>query len=357
VSPKTEMDTIKKRSFNIRDVTHGFRKIAYKHFYIYLSLIFLGFIFGFFLYPLINQTQTNKPHNPEEKRLYGNYKFINPLLECVETLGDSQPINKLRNLVISYVDGQKAAGKITDIAVYYRDLNNGPWFGINEKAYFAPASLVKVPLLIAYLELTESNPTILKNKLPNNLMDTEEIYKQMNYPPEEKLKLNSEYTIEELLNRMITYSDNVAYEILFRNLDNKMLKKIYDDLGIDVSKSFTDPGGNVMSLRDYSGIYRVLYNSSYLDKDLSEKALQILSTSKFMDGLREGVPESVPISHKFGERSVVSTGEKQLHDCGIIYSPANTYILCIMTRGTNFTDLANTIKNISSMVYSYINAK
>ena len=55
--------------------------------------------------------------------------------------------------------------------------------------------------------------------------------------------------------------------------------------------------------------------------------------------------------------SVVSTGEKQLHDCGIIYSPTNTYVLCIMTKGTNFTDLANTIKNISSMVYSYINAK
>lgn len=70
--------------------------------------------------------------------------------------------------------------------------------------------------------------------------------------------------------------------------------------------------------------------------------------------LTAGIPNNYEISHKFGERQYLSTGEKQLHDCGIIYIPKKPYLLCVMTRGKNFDDLANTIKLISKTVFTQI---
>ena len=48
------------------------------------------------------------------------------------------------------------AGRIRDVSVYYRDLLDGPWFGINESVEYNPASMMKVPVMVAevtYLKL------------------------------------------------------------------------------------------------------------------------------------------------------------------------------------------------------------
>ncbi len=51
------------------------------------------------------------------------------------------------------------------IGIYVRNLNNGPWFGINEDEKYSPASLMKVPILITFLKWIESDPNILTRKI------------------------------------------------------------------------------------------------------------------------------------------------------------------------------------------------
>ena len=154
---------------------------------------------------------------------------------------------------------------------------------------------------------------------------------------------------------MITYSDNAAYALLIDHISNVELIRTYNDLGVDISRSFDNPDGNIMTLKDYSTFYRILYNSSFLTKTYSEKALEILSKTTFSEGMIGGVPTGTVVSHKFGERVFSSTGEKQLHDCGIVYASDKTYILCVMTKGKIFSDLADTIKTISSKIYLSVN--
>ncbi len=48
-----------------------------------------------------------------------------------------------KDRVNELVEGMLSAGRASHISVYFRDLNNGPWFGINEKEEFSPASLLK----------------------------------------------------------------------------------------------------------------------------------------------------------------------------------------------------------------------
>ena len=288
----------------------------------------------------------------KEIRNQQNYKFINPLLECEESnFSNDKNLNQLKSQINFLVDQQIESKQINFASVYYRDLNNGPWFGIREKEYFSPASLIKVPLLMAYYKLAEKQPEKLKEEIVNNL---EFDPTAQNIEPQEILEINKNYTVDELLNRMIIYSDNNAYKLLITHIDNNLVFKVYEELGVDISKALNDPSGNIITVKDYASFFRILFNSSYLEKEYSEKALELLSKSVYNDGLVKDLPPNTVVAHKFGERHYNQTNEYQLHDCGIIYSPKKPYLLCIMTRGQSFAPLSRVINQISKTIYDNI---
>lgn len=314
------------------------------------SLLLVVFLLGIFIGFLIPQKHKN---TFKETRDQQSYKYINPLLECDSSImSQNNDLSEIRNSVNFLINKQKELNNITYASVYYRDLNNGPWFGINEKEYFSPASLIKVPLMIAYYKLSESDPSVLDKEIENT---TPYDPNEQNIAPAQLLELNKKYTIDQLINQMIIHSDNLAYKILLSNIDNSLVLKVYKDLGVDISMATNNPAGNILRVKDYAAFFRILYNASYLERNLSEKALQLLSQSIYNEGIVAGVPKNIPVSHKFGERKYIETNEHQLHDCGIIYSNKNPYLLCIMTRGVNFQNLSNVIKEISKVVFENIN--
>jgi len=82
--------------------------------------------------------------------------------------------------------------------------------------------------------------------------------------------------------------------------------------------------------------------------------LEFLSQVEFKEGIVAGVPRDVVVSHKFGERGTADSNTLQLHDCGIVYYPSNPYLLCVMTRGSDFEKLKEVIKTISATIYREI---
>ena len=117
---------------------------------------------------------------------------------------------------------------------------------------------------------------------------------------------------------MIAFSDNEAKNMILENLDTETLDKIYSDLGIDIP-GLRSPD-DFMTVKEYSSFFRILYNATYLNKKMSEKALEYLSHSNFSKGLLGKLPADVVVAHKFGERGLADSNTKQLHDCGIIYN-------------------------------------
>ena len=88
---------------------------------------------------------------------------------------------------------------------------------------------------------------------------------------------------------------------------------------------------------------------------MSEKALQILASADFHKGIVAGVPAGTIVAHKFGERAFADNNIKQLHDCGIVYSPSGPYLVCIMTRGASFEVLEDVIAGVSAILYKNLN--
>lgn len=306
-----------------------------------LALI-TGLIAGFSL-------KYNATPSDRIERHQSGYSYISPLLECFSNKSDSPENGKLQEKIEDFLLEKIRSKKILSASVYFRDLANGPWIGINEDEKFTPASLLKVPIMITYYKIAESDPSILKKEI---LIDSS--YQGttiQNIKPTVNLEDNKKYSIEDLIEHMIIESDNHAANLLLANIPYDALNDTYDDLGLVFPT--VDKPENYMTVKDYASFFRILYNASYLNKFYSEKALHILSQSRYRGGLAGKLPLEVPIAHKFGERK---NGDiDQLHDCGIIYKENKDYLLCVMTRGDNFENLSQTIQDISELVYKNVN--
>jgi beta-lactamase class A len=317
------------------------------------TLVFLGFCAGWF--SARNYHNEDDSKNTVESRQKGGYYFINPLLDC-EISGESA-IKKYIPFETKVKESiqENVIDKNADMAmaVYFRNLNNGPWFAINGNADFAPASLLKVPLMIAYLKLSEDNPEILSKSL--NVESLEDNMLQI-VKPEKSVEEGKNYTVEELLKYMIIFSDNNATKLLLENMPKDKLDNIYIDLGINISG--VRNSDDIITVKDYASFFRILYNSAYLSKKNSEKALEWLSETEYKDGILKGIQNGVTVSHKFGEREIVVNRkfERQFHDCGVVYYEKYPYLLCVMTKGDDFKKLTTVIADVSKIVFDEIKA-
>jgi len=280
-----------------------------------------------------------------EERHESGYRFINPLLECEAPASFSGPIANLRTALSDQASLFIDQDKVSEVSIYFRDLNSGDWIGVSDDVKFSPASLMKVPILITYLKLAESDKDLLDRKLQVTMKRDEALYQ--NIIPDQEVETGKKYTIWELLEYMIIYSDNLAVNTLLENIDTNQLDRVYTELGIYVPTQ--DIIENFISVHDYASFFRVLFNSSYLTREMSEKALELLSRTKFNQGIVAGLPSYITVAHKFGERRLPDS--LQLHDCGIIYRTNSPYLLCIMTRGSDFRQMASVIENLSRLSF------
>jgi len=285
--------------------------------------------------------------------------FTNPVLDT--DIGNSIAGNKNVNLEYYLNDYEKAKianWDITHLSVYFRNLNNGNRFWIKEKELFSPASLMKLPLLLAYFKKSETEEWFLEKKVLFTKNWTSDQYKQ-NIQPKYRLEVNKEYRIIDIINQMIEYSDNEASIFLEKNIDVNEFKKVFTDIWIEFPPFIEWNFDNNIRVVDYVAFFRVLFNSSYLNRENSEKVLSLLTKTEFKDWLVAGVSDTnVTISHKFGERSIFWNNwieRMQLHDCWIIYYPKYPYILCIMTRWYDRKKLKLVLQEVSSIVYEKVN--
>lgn len=286
-------------------------------------------------------------------------RYINLDLDCKNNpLVSKKNYVELKNRLETFIQDNKTANTVTDVSVYFRDLQNGPTLGIDEYALFSPASLLKLPLLLTYENLKDTTQPDLFNQTTTVKDDGDTLIQII--PPKQSAKIGRTYSIGDLLTLMMTYSDNNSY---FALLD--YLQKISPNVDVE-KQTFVDLGvvdpqdvfQNTISVKAYGSIFTQLYNASYFNnEETSDDVLSLLTRTDWKDGINAGVPSSVTVAHKFGERQDLDNGVTQLHDCGIVYYPGNPYLLCIMTRGHDIKTLAGVISSISKMVYTEFDSR
>jgi beta-lactamase class A len=283
-----------------------------------------------------------------------SYTFVHPLLGArtpeATLVGDYA---SLKSDLQRVVDASSVA-RASRAAVYFRDLDAGLWVGINQNDTYYPASLLKVPIMIALYKEAEESPAVLSRQAaydPSVLPNTP-------FEAPSSLAPGRVYTTEELIAHMITDSDNGATFTLLSRINPDFLHQVYVALGVQ------DPGDNSVdyqiSARTYGLFFRILYNATYLSPAYSEQALKLLSQATFVNGLVAGVSKGTAVAHKFGEHVLASgttaTGV-ELSDCGIVYYPSHPYLLCVMTAAKDEATAASTIASISKTTYAAVSAR
>jgi len=280
------------------------------------------------------------------------FPLVNPLIayETPETNALLE-YRSLKTRILNIIEAAKDASKVANVSFYYRDLNTGDWIGINQNASFYPASLLKVPVMIAYFKEAESKSSILKERITYKLIGSGDAFDSPS-----DLKAGISYTVNELIEKMIVDSDNGATYTLIEHIDPKVLNEVYTDIGIDHPGD--DSSTYQIPTRIYALFFRVLYNATYLTTEYSQKALDLLVQTTYHEGLVAGISSKITVAHKFGEH-VTSIDRKiiqgvELHDCGIVYHPERPYLLCVMTSGKTLSEATNIIKTISREVFDSV---
>ncbi len=286
--------------------------------------------------------------NNNEVRIYRNtkYKYIRPII-FADRLNEDDGFENIKLTLNNYINTEKTKGDLKSASVYVRDFEQGKWFSINPTEQFSPGSMMKVATLLAYLKDSERNPELLNQRL-----EFKAHYSEM---PQQKiiskqLASGRYYTIKELLEAMIIDSDNDATVLLNQTIN----MNTYFDLIQSLNLATPEKGQADFPITspECSRMLRVIFNSSYLEPKNSEYAMQLLTKSKFLDGLAKPLPEGVMIAHKFGER--FNPIEQQLHETAIIYSNNKPYILTVMTKGEDQEKLKIVLNSISKTVYDFM---
>lgn len=273
-----------------------------------------------------------------------NYDDIKPLL-YTEQACESPRYASIKGSVKQYIDEVKSIGAITEAGFYLRDFEESEWTECNGLTPFEPGSLMKVPLLMTYLRMAEKDPTLMSKKyaVPPGTRAPGHVV----YPPAKSMEPGKLYSVAQLLDLAIRYSDNMAVSALLKHVDLSQFHRTYTDLGLpDFSeKTSSYP----ISAKDYSVFMKALYNSTYLSLDDSELAVSLMMSSEFDKGLKAGLPAGTRIAHKFGES--YDGRDWQLHETALIYLGSDAYLLTVMSKGPHMEALPGVLASISQLVY------
>jgi beta-lactamase class A len=277
------------------------------------------------------------------ERLEG-YEYIRPLVLAEENC-ESERYGPLKNEISKLLEGYKTNGALHSASVFFKNLKSGEWFCLNSDEQYDPGSLIKVPVLISYLRMEENTPGILNGRLKSAALPAQ---KRAAIFTSKAIEPGHAYSIRELLNYMILYSDNNATSLLLNHINPQTFASTFTDLGLRPidSNALVYP----ITAKEYSVFMEAIYNVAYLTIPHSEYADSILSESNFKEGLAKGIPAGIKMAHKFGEGG--SYQEPQLHESGIIYLSKNPYLVTVMTKGQDVKKLPEVLGAVSNIIYS-----
>jgi beta-lactamase class A len=258
--------------------------------------------------------------------------------------------DKLKEYIKNSTKGYKG-----ETAIVIKDLETGWQIDFNKDEDIPSASLVKIPIMMAYFCAAQ------EGKL--KLSDTIELKAADRVDGSGPVKLGlpgSSYTIEDLIYSMITQSDNTAANMLINRFGIDELNRYFAKFGLkhtNLSRKMMDfklrKHGieNYTTVADMAYILEELYDGKFINKKISEMCLKLLAGQKVNDRIPKRLPPGVIVAHKTGLENGVC------HDVGIVYTKKGSFLICVMTKH-NYTTARSTkrlISRISLLAYNYYN--
>ncbi|MBO0720068.1 MAG: serine hydrolase [Blastocatellia bacterium] len=234
---------------------------------------------------------------------------------------------------------------------------------INEHVSMHAASTMKLPVMMEIFRLAETKKLALGESLPvknkfYSIVDGSEysLNEADDSDAEVYRRIGQEMTVLDLVEHMITWSSNLATNLLIERVRaenvNKLMRKLGANeievkRGVEDAKAFQAGMNNTTTAYDLMLLLQLIAENKFLSKTACGRISEVLSRQHFNDGIPAGLPGDARVAHKTGDIT------KHCHDAGIVYlQNRRPYVIVVLTKGIEERRRSNKlIADISRAVY------
>lgn len=217
-----------------------------------------------------------------------------------------------------------------DLGILIKDLNTDWEISFNKEELFPAASLVKIPIMAACFQAVADGKISLQDKIILKGSD-----KTLGSGILKAMPIGAVFTIDQIVEFMVTRSDNTASNIMISLLGYDYLNNYFKQQGLkntNLSRKMMDFRGrnkgveNFTSVRDISFLLENMYDNKFINSSYSQKCLKLLKMQKVKDRIPKKLPENAVVAHKTGLEKFVC------HDAGIVFTKNGDFLICVLTK-------------------------
>jgi beta-lactamase class A len=237
------------------------------------------------------------------------------------------------------------AGSGAEVGLYYRTLGPSPdsiLVAADERMH--AASTMKVPVMMRLFLDDQEGIRSLDDRLPvvrtfSSIVDGS----SFDLPPESDSDttfyghVGGEAAIIDMIDRMITWSSNLATNLLIEVTEptriNTMLRELGADSmnvlrGVEDLKAFRAGLSNTTTARDLGVVMRAVAESDRFTEESRRRMFEILARQHFRAGIPAGLPDGTRVANKTGWITGIQ------HDAALVMPERGApYVLVVMVRG------------------------
>jgi beta-lactamase class A len=231
------------------------------------------------------------------------------------------------------------------------DLDNYSYLDITGSVAFPAASMIKVPILIAFFQDVDAGKIRLDEKLTMRKDMVAQGSGEMQY-----LQPGTQFTALETATQMIIVSDNTATNMLIARLGGiAALNERFKSWGLTTTtlKNVLPDlqGTNVASPRELASLMVRVSQGELVSMRSRDRMLSIMQRTVNNSQLPQGLGEGATIAHKTGDIGTL------IGDVGLVDMPnGKRYAAAIMVKRPFNDDRAyELVQKMSSVIYQHLN--
>lgn len=235
--------------------------------------------------------------------------------------------------------------------VFFVDLDNGAYVDLNGSSVFSAASMIKVPVLVAFFQDVDAG----KIRLDELLTLKQEVIGggsgEMQYKP-----VGTKFTALETVTKMIVISDNTATNMLIARMGGAAaLNQRFQSWGMsatEIRNPLPDLSGtNTTSPIDLGQLMALVNQGDLMSLRSRDRLLEIMRQTKTRTLLPRGLGQGATIAHKTGDIG------SMVGDVGLIDLPnGKRYIgVAMVKRPHNDGRAQELIRQVSRAAYQEFN--
>ena len=234
--------------------------------------------------------------------------------------------------------------------VFLVDLDSNDYLDLSGSASFSAASMIKVPILIAFFQDLDEGKIRLDEKLVMRQEMVAEGSGDLQYLP-----VGSQFTALDTATRMITISDNTATNMLIARLGGmQSLNQRFKSWGLStttLNKPLPDlQGTNTSSPKELASLMVRVSQGDLVSLRSRDRMLDIMRRTINNSQLPQGLGEGATIAHKTGDIGTL------VGDVGLVDMPnGKRYATAVFVkRGFNDDAAYDLVQKISRLSYQHL---